>query len=73
MCLSSVYVQEDEERRVIVEEASRVWVTAQGDVQIDSLFGEQKKLEGFSIVEVNFLKNYIVLEKVGGDLSGRVS
>jgi len=73
MCLSSVYVQEDEERRVIVEEASRVWVTAQGDVQIDSLFGEQKKLEGFSIVEVNFLKNYIVLEKVGGDLGGRVS
>ena len=63
MCLSSVYVQEDEERRVVVEEASRIHAAAGGELVIETLFGDKRHLSGYSIVEVNLLKNYIVLEK----------
>ena len=73
MCLSSVYVQEEEERKIIVEEASRVQVDADGEVQVSTLFGEQKKFEGFRIVEVDFLKNYLVLKRVGTHSTGRDS
>ena len=73
MCLSSVYVQEEEERKIIVEEASRVQVDEDGEVQVSTLFGEQKKVEGFRIVEVDFLKNYLVLKRVGAHSTGRDS
>ena len=65
MCLSSVFVQEENERKVIVEEASRVQVNADGNVDVSTLFGERKEMQGFRIIEVDFLKNYIILERVG--------
>ena len=73
MCLSSVYVQEEKERKVIVEEASRVLVNADGDVAVSTLFGERKEIHGFRIAEVDFLKNYIILERVGDVSSRRTS
>jgi hypothetical protein len=65
VCLSSVYVEENEKRTVVVEEASQVRVTPEGSVEIDTLFGEKKNLSGYIITEVNLLKNYLVLERGG--------
>jgi hypothetical protein len=72
MCLSSVYVQEEKERRVVVEEASQVRAVKADRIEVQTLFGERKQLEGYRIVEVNFLKNYLVLEK-NASLEGRKS
>jgi predicted RNA-binding protein len=63
MCLSSIYVQEEKDRRVVVEEASQVRAVGGEGIEVQTLFGERKQLEGYRIVEVNFLKNYLVLEK----------
>jgi predicted RNA-binding protein len=63
MCLSSVFVSSDEGREVVVEEASQVRTNRNGGVEIDTLFGEKKQLSGYRIIEVNLLKNYIVLER----------
>ena len=33
------------------------------EVEIDTLFGEKKIMKGYAIVEINFLKNYVVLRE----------
>jgi hypothetical protein len=63
VCLSSVYVEETDERNAVVEEASKLRVSETGEVEIDTLFGEKKVMKGYAIVEVNFLKNYVVLRE----------
>ena len=63
MCLSSVYVEETEERTAVVEEASKLRVSEAREVEIDTLFGEKKSMKGYAIVEINFLKNYVVLRE----------
>ena len=63
MCLSSVYVEETNEHNAVVEEASKLRVSETGEVEIDTLFGEKKVMKGYAIVEVNFLKNYVVLRE----------
>ena len=63
MCLSSVYVEETDERNAVVEEASKLRVSETGEVEIDTLFGEKKVMKGYAIIEVNFLKNYVVLRE----------
>ena len=63
MCLSSVYIEETDERTAVVEEASKLRVSEAGEVEIDTLFGEKKVMKGYVIVEVNFLKNYVVLRE----------
>ena len=63
MCLSSVYVEETDERNAVVEEASKLRVSEAHEVEIDTLFGEKKVMKGYAIVEVNFLKNYVVLRE----------
>lgn len=63
MCLSTVYIREDKKESVVIEEASRVEATIDGNVMIDTLFGERKSLKGYIITEVNFLKNYLILQR----------
>jgi hypothetical protein len=65
MCLSSVFIDSDEGRQRVVEEASQIRTNSSGDLEIDTLFGEKKQLSGYRIAEVNLLKNYIVLERGG--------
>jgi predicted RNA-binding protein len=62
MCLSAVYLERKEESTVVVEEAARV-TAEQGGVRISTLFGETTVLEGYTIREVDLLKNDIVLGK----------
>jgi len=66
MCLSSVYLEETRDGTAVVEEASTLRVSDSGDVEIATLFGEKKVLKGYAIVEVNFLKNAVVLREESG-------
>jgi hypothetical protein len=63
MCLSAVYVDKREDQAAIVQEASVVQMSGEGSVLVDTLFGEKKTMKGYRIREVNFLKNYLILEK----------
>jgi predicted RNA-binding protein len=62
MCLSSVFVKKNEDGSVVAREASSV-TDRGGRVEIQTLFGEKKVIEGYRIREVNLLKNYIILDE----------
>ena len=64
MCLSAVYKKEGGECSIAVEEASSVKVVKKGHIEINTLFGDKKVLNGYEITEVDFLKNFITLEKL---------
>jgi len=66
MCLSKVFVREKKDGSVVVEEASRV-IDKNEAVEIQTLFGEKKVMEGYCIKDVDLLNNCIIL-----DVSGRV-
>jgi hypothetical protein len=66
MCLSSVYIEEAENKKAVVEEASTLRVSESGDVEITTLFGGKKTMQGYAIVEVDLLKNSVVLRKETG-------
>ncbi len=64
MCLSKVYLQKEGKDEVIVEEATNVNVIDNtGTVEINSIFDESKKVKGYFIKEVDFLKNRMILSK----------
>jgi predicted RNA-binding protein len=65
MCLSVVYSGQKDSDSLVVEEASRVEAPGGGKVVISTLFGGTKTLEGYSIKEVDLLKNFIVLQPEG--------
>jgi predicted RNA-binding protein len=65
MCLSTVYIKDENRESVVMEEASRVEATVDGNVMVETLFGEKKSFMGYIISEVNFLKNYLILQKRG--------
>ncbi len=62
MCLSNVFVKTREEGAVVAREASSV-VDLGGRIEIQTLFGEKRVLEGYRIREVNLLKNFIILDE----------
>jgi predicted RNA-binding protein len=65
MCLSKVYVKEKVDESIVVEEAARI-INNGSAVEVHSLFEERTVLEGYSIKEVNLMKNYVVLDAVEG-------
>ena len=66
MCLSKVYVKKIEEDSPIVEEAAKV-IYNDNTVEVHTLFGEKKVLQGYFIKELDLLKNYVILgEKEDG-------
>ena len=65
MCLSKVYVKEKVDESIVVGEAARI-IDNGSAVEVHTLFGERKVLEGYSIKEVNLIKNYVVLDAVEG-------
>jgi predicted RNA-binding protein len=64
MCLSKVYVKKIEEDTPVVEEAAKV-IYNDGSVEVHTLFGEKKVLQGYFIKELDLLKNYIILGEKG--------
>jgi hypothetical protein len=61
MCLSKVYVKEKVDESIVVDEAARI-IDNGSAVEVHTLFGERKILEGYSIKEVDLMKNYVVLD-----------
>jgi predicted RNA-binding protein len=63
MCLSSVYTEKVDEDSIVVREASQVHHDGRGKIEISTLFGEKKVLQGYFIREINLLKNFVVLNR----------
>lgn len=66
MCLSKVYVKYKSDDSVVADEAAHI-VEKEDGVEVRTLFGESKVIEGFSIKEVDLMKNYVILAKRGGE------
>ena len=64
MCLSKVYVKDKTNDSVVADEAARIIETEDG-VEVQTLFGESKTIEGCSIKEVDLLKNCVILTRRG--------
>lgn len=62
MCLSKVYLREGSKDKIVVEEASGI-MDNHGTIEVHSIFGENKKVPGYYIKEVDFLKNSTILGK----------
>ncbi|MBL7197421.1 MAG: CooT family nickel-binding protein [Candidatus Omnitrophica bacterium] len=61
MCLSKVYLREKQKDKLLIEEASRIIVDDEV-VHVDTLMGESKNLQNYSIREVNLMENYVILK-----------
>ncbi len=62
MCLSRIYTNEKTDGNCVMEEAARVEFHDDG-VEISTLFGEGKRVHGYSISAVDFMENYVMLKK----------
>jgi predicted RNA-binding protein len=62
MCLSKVYLDKEEKDKILIEEASGI-VNNRGIIEVYSIFGENKKIKGYYIKKVDFLKNTTILAK----------
>ena len=62
MCLSNVYLDEKKEEKLVVQEVSQLTADNQ-NVQLQTLMGESKSLEGYYIRKVDLVDNYVILEK----------
>lgn len=59
MCLSSVYYEEDGERRLVMERAAGIR-TEDGRVTVEDILGRSESLVG-EIVSVDLMENVIVV------------
>jgi predicted RNA-binding protein len=64
MCLSKVYLKKIDPENLFMDEVSKI-AEESGIISLNSLFGEEKKLEGFRIGEINLMNNYIILKSTG--------
>ena len=65
MCLSNVYLDEKKEEKLVIQEVSQLRADNK-NVQVQTLMGESKSLEGYYIREVDLVDNYVILEKRKG-------
>jgi len=63
MCLSTVYVEREGKREVVMEEAAQMKVR-DNLIEVSELLGETKRLEGYQVEAVDFLSHFVVLRKV---------
>ena len=64
MCLSNVYLEKKKQDKLVIEEAQLV-SSDDENVHVRTLMGEIKDLEGYYISEVDLIKNYVILKKIG--------
>lgn len=62
MCLSKVYLDKEEKDKILIEEASGI-VNDQGTIEVYSILGENKKIKGYYIKKIDFLKSTTILAK----------
>ena len=62
MCMSNVYLGNKTEANLVAEDVA--YVTARdGSIEVNTIFGAGKSLNGYSIREVNLMENYIILQE----------
>ena len=59
MCLSKAYIEEDGERKLLLEEVSSIEVEGKKLI-LRTLFGEQKEIRA-NIKEIDFLNHNVIL------------
>ena len=64
MCLSNVYVDKKKQENLLIQEVTKVSADGE-DIQLQTLIGDSKRMEGYYISQVDFLDNYMILEKKG--------
>lgn len=64
MCLSNVYLAKKKQENLVLKEVTQVSVNGE-NIQIKTLVGDSKRLEGYYISQVNLMDNYMILEKKG--------
>lgn len=64
MCLSRVYLKKRDEGNLVVEEVANV-MDDNGTIKINTIFGEEERLKGYFIKEVNLTESYLVLKSKG--------
>lgn len=62
MCLSKVYIDERSDENLVLGDVARV-AESDGTVEVNTLFGDDKVLEGYTISEVDLTKNFVILKK----------
>ena len=62
MCMSKVYLREGSVDEIVIEEAIKV-IDSDGTIEISSIFGDNKIIQGYFIKEINFTNNYTILCK----------
>lgn len=65
MCLSRVYLKEQEDGSLVIDEAAQIKTEPNG-VKVQTLFGEERTLPGYAIDEINLIENYVILSKKEG-------
>ena len=65
MCLSRIYIKDTDKDALVVDNAASV-INNDGIITVSTLFGKEKKLEGYFISEVNLVENYIILKPKEG-------
>jgi len=63
MCLSTVYVDREGKREVVMEEAAQMKVR-DNLIEVSELLGETKRLNGYQVEAVDFLSHFVVLREV---------
>ncbi len=67
MCLSKVYLREKGKDQIVFEEVASI-IDNDGTIEVYTIFGENKKMNGYYIKEVNFVDSNTVLSKKKKDI-----
>ena len=64
MCLSKVYDSTKDDTSLVIDEVMSV-SNVDGKIEINTLLGSSKVMEGYVIGEVNLMENYVILRSTG--------
>jgi predicted RNA-binding protein len=68
MCLSKVYLREKGKDKIVFEEAVNI-IDNDGTIEIYTVFGENKKMDGYYIKEIDFVDSNTILSKKKKDVN----
>jgi len=61
MCESNAYQKKGDAEELILKDVSRVSFPEEGVVELENIFGEEKRVSG-RIAEINFIEHKIVIK-----------
>lgn len=67
MCLLKVYLREKGKDKIVFEEVANI-IDNDGTIEMYTVFGENKKIDGYYIKEIDFVDSNTILGKKKKDL-----